>query len=279
MLPTFIIIGAQKAATTSLHYYLRAHPEVFTPEFKETNFFAKEGNWYRGLDWYRSLFLEGRSSGATHVGDISPGYTMFPYFAGVPERIASVVPEAKLIYVLREPVARTHSAYLQELSDGLERRPLHEAIFDGRYLLVSCYALQIEQYLEHFDRSQLLVLRSEDLAAQPAKTLSQILAFLGLDPGWAPGDFGQRYNISKEKRVSRRRTLAAESALRVVASETAARRLNAVAKRNQRLSRPLRADELRLDQDLRDRLRRCFLADAERLRALLGRDVDLWGLA
>jgi hypothetical protein len=278
VLPTFLIIGAQKAATTSLHHYLRAHPAVFAPQLKETNFFAVEGNWHLGLDWYRSLFAPAGEE-AAQIGEISPGYTMYPYFAGVPERIASVVPDAKLIYVLREPVARTHSAYLQELSDGLELRPLHEAIFDGRYLLVSCYALQIEQYLEYFDRSQLLVLRSDDLEGEPAETFARILAFLGLDAEEAPGDLTLRYNVSRDKRVPRRRAQAAQQLLRALGSEPAARRLNEACKRTSRLSRELRPDELELDPDLRERLRRCFLTDARRLRELVGPEFDLWGLA
>jgi sulfotransferase family protein len=279
MLPTFVIIGAQKAATTSLHYYLSAHPDVYIPPFKETNFFAAEGNWQLGLDWYRSQFAPAGQAGAVQVGDVSPGYTMFPYFAGVPERMASVLPDARLIYVLREPVARTHSSYLQGLTDGLEHRPLEEALFDGRYLLVSCYALQLEQYLEHFDRAQLLVLRAEDLEARPSETFGRLLDFLGLDPGAAAGDFKERYNVSTGKRVPKRRTRAAEGALRRLGSETLASRLREAGRGAPAWSRPLRPEELELDPDLRERLRRCFIADAQRLRAIVGPDLDLWGLA
>jgi sulfotransferase family protein len=279
VLPTFVIIGAQKAATTSLYHYLRAHPQVYLPELKETNFFAAEGNWHLGRDWYESLYEPARDTGRLQLGDVSPGYTMYPYFAGVPERMASVIPDAKLIYVLREPATRAHSSYLQNLTEGLERRRVEEALFDGRYLLVSCYALQLEQYLEHFDRSQLLILSYEELASDPEGTFGRLLGFLELDTDWDGADMSERHNVSEGKRVPRRRTVVAERLLGRVGSERAVQRLREAGKRAPRLSRELSPAEATLDPDLRERLRRCFVADAGRLRGIVGPDPDLWGLA
>lgn len=278
--PTFIVIGAQKAATTSLFEYLRHHPDVFVPDFKETNFFIAEGNWARGLNWYESLFAEAARRGVAHLGDVSPGYTMFPIFSGAPARIATVVPEAKLVYVVREPVARMRSHYLQQLSDGFERRPAREALLrDIQYLSLSLYALQLDQYLEHFDRSQILVLRAEDFASSPQPTMDRLLEFLGLEPGWVPPNLGQVYNPSSVKRAPRRLVVRLEAALRRLGRDVDAFRLRHAAGRRALLSRLITAEETMLDDDLTDRLRRCVSPDVARLRALVGDEFDGWGLA
>ncbi len=278
--PDFIVIGAQKAATTSLFEYLRRHPEIFLPDFKETNFFIEEGTWRRGIEWYESLYADAAGRGVPRTGDISPGYTMFPIFAGAPERIASVVPLAKLVYLVREPVARMRSHYFQQLSDGFERRPAREALLrDIQYLSLSLYALQLDQYLAHFPRSQILVLRAEDLAARPQQTLDRLLTFLELDPGWVPPNLGQVYNPSAVKRAPRRPVAALEAALQRFGRGLAVVRVRNLAARSAVLSRPITPAETRLDDDLVDRLRRCLAPDVARLRDLIGAEFDGWDAA
>jgi len=91
-LPDFIIIGAMKAATTSLHYYLNLHPQISMSREKELNFFVKKQNWRKGIAWYKSNF----NSKEQLAGEASPNYTNFPFFKGVPERMHAVVPDIKL---------------------------------------------------------------------------------------------------------------------------------------------------------------------------------------
>jgi hypothetical protein len=280
VLPTFVVIGAQKAGTTTLYEWLRQHPEVFLPDLKETNFFLAEGPWHLGIEWYRELYAEGERRGARHAGDVSPGYTMFPVFTGAPERMAGVLPEAKLVYIIRDPIARMRSSYQQSLSDGTEDQPMAEALLlHTRYLYLSLYALQLEQYLEWYDRSQVLVLRAEDLQKEPAATLATFLSFIGLDPAWRPANLNERFNVSADKRVAKRTVYVAERILREHGRVTQSRRLNRYAIRHRLLSRPPSEAESTVSDEVLDDLRTCVVPDMQRLRAIVGPDFDLYGLA
>src|SRR5215471_20286063 len=106
-LPTFVVIGAMKAGTVSLRHYLDEHPSVFLGRggmFGEPNFFIAEHNWPRGRGWYESLF-DGAGRAAA-IGECSPSYSMTHVYRGVPERMAQVVPEARLVYVVRDTARR-----------------------------------------------------------------------------------------------------------------------------------------------------------------------------
>jgi hypothetical protein len=180
-LPTFLVIGAMKAGTTSLWRYLRAHPDVFLPDEKEPDFFVAEKTWNRGLDWYRSLFADG--TGAAARGEASTNYTKDPLFTGVPGRIASVVPGVKLVYVVRDPMERIVSHYRHALRAGWETRPLDEVLLaDRQYVDISSYARQLRLFLEHFPREQVLVVTAEDLRDHRDVTVGKVLAFLGVEP-------------------------------------------------------------------------------------------------
>src|SRR3712207_3099155 len=105
-----------KCATTSLHYYLNLHPQISMSEKKELDFFVREKHWDKGVEWYKSNF---HGNGETKIyGEASPNYTLHPIFSGVPERMYSVVPEAKLIYVVRDPIDRMISHYIHEYTKG-----------------------------------------------------------------------------------------------------------------------------------------------------------------
>ena len=162
MIPTFIVIGAGKAGTTSLWAYLQEHPQVFMSARKELDFFTTEHNWHRGLEWYESHFADAGTAKAH--GEVSGNYTNWPDYVGVPERMASVVPGARLVYVVRHPIDRMVSGYRYLRARGLEARPMAQAFRERpMYTNASSYATQIEQFLEHFPRDQLLVIVSEHL--------------------------------------------------------------------------------------------------------------------
>src|SRR5436190_12136822 len=101
MLPHFVVIGAMKAGTTSLWHYLRAHPRVYMPRIKELRYFQKGGALSRGLAWYEAQFAAAEPGQL--AGEASPGYTKYPHQTGVPERMAAVIPDARLVYVVRDP--------------------------------------------------------------------------------------------------------------------------------------------------------------------------------
>lgn len=123
-LPNLIIIGAMKSGTTSLHHYLNLHPEICMSRQKELNFFIEERNWSRGIQWYKSHF----EAEAKIYGESSPNYTMYPIWKSVPERMFSVIPETKLIYIIRNPIEQIISHYVHKYAVGKENRSIEQAL-------------------------------------------------------------------------------------------------------------------------------------------------------
>jgi lipopolysaccharide transport system ATP-binding protein len=203
-LPSFLIIGAQRAGTTSLFYYLCSHPDVARPATKEIHFF--DDNYWRGIDWYRSFF--GLSFGRARVtGEATPYYLFHP---AVPTRVAATIPDVRLIALLRNPVDRAYSHYHKMRRMGIERLSFKKALAaeerrlageeerllaDARYRSThhrrhayvgrGLYADQLEHWLASFPREQLLVLLSDDFFARPGEVYAQTVEFLGLPP-WQP---------------------------------------------------------------------------------------------
>jgi Sulfotransferase domain len=200
-LPEFLIIGAQKAGTTSLHAYLCEHPYVLPSTKKEVHFFDHE--FHRGSAWYRAHFK--RTPGPRVLsGESTPYYLFHP---AVPARVAAVMPGCRLIVILRNPVDRAFSHHNHERALGFERLDFEEAIAaepqrlageEGRllsdaryrsfahqhhsYLSRGRYAEQLARWYEHFDRDRLLVLSAEDLFAEPERVVREAQEFLGLTP-------------------------------------------------------------------------------------------------
>jgi Sulfotransferase family len=191
VLPNFFVIGAAKAGTTSLYHYLASHPQVYMSPIKEPDFFLPPpssgqprsgrpaGDHRRGM--YETLFAGAGDAAA--VGEASVRYSAHPFRPGAAERIAALVPDAKLIYIVREPVTRMVSQWMHNRRVGTESRGLAQALRCERYLLLSSYAFQVERFLEHFPARQLLVIVSEDLHQRRAHTLDRVWRFLGVSTG------------------------------------------------------------------------------------------------
>jgi hypothetical protein len=200
-LPNFLLIGAMKAGTTSLYHYLQAHPQVYVPEYKAPEFFVAEANLRRGIDWYRKQFAAAEAN-AVAVGEASNAYAKYPHFDGVPRRIAEHIPDVRLVYIVRDPIARIRSHYQTRFAEGTERLPLEEAVFSNPiYLNYSKYALQIEQYLKWFSREQLLVITAEDLRLQRLATVETVYEFLGVDPTVVPDELNREFYQTKDRAV------------------------------------------------------------------------------
>lgn len=179
-LPHFIIIGAMKSGTTTLYRYLDLHPDVDMSRDKETDFFVAEKTWKNGLDWYCAQF-----TGEDKVrGEASPNYTKLRDFAGVPERMAQHVPDAKLIYIVRDPVKRAVSQFKHSFILGtLDADP---ATFHGTHeynhiMDASHYARQLEAYYEHFPKEAVLVLDFDDLITDPQGVMNRVFDHIGVD--------------------------------------------------------------------------------------------------
>lgn len=275
LLPTFLIIGAMKAGTTSLFDRLATHPDIGMASNKEPDFFIAEKNLGRGLDWYCSLF-----AGTEHAlarGEASTSYSKCTEFAGVPQRIHALLPEVQLVYLLRDPIDRIRSMYQHNVLQGRERRPIDEAVLtDGMYVGGSSYALQMEQYLAVFPAERLHVLTVEDLRASPEAALRELCAHLGVN--WYPPllSHDPRSNATAERRAD-------TAAARLLKRTGHLERLQRHAPRGLKEfgKRILTRDpapalnstwQAATDVELRDRLQ----ADVTRLESLLGRSLDSW---
>jgi hypothetical protein len=177
-LPAFFVIGAAKAGTTSLHAYLDRHPDVFLCQPKEPTFFSNPIVWRHGLRWYSNLFADARPEQL--CGEASTTYSCWPNSMDTPALIARLIPHARFIYLLRDPVDRMWSQYLMWRRLG-STGTFEEMVRDCPWIFdASRYRWQLERYLRFFDRDQLLVLRHEDLLEQPDKVLTRVQEYLGL---------------------------------------------------------------------------------------------------
>lgn len=185
-LPDFLVIGAAKSGTTTLYEYLCRHPQIFMSTPKEPEFFARDEVYMRGLDWYASLLSETRPDQI--CGEASTKYMMYAEYPEAASRIAQALPNVKLIYVMRHPVDRAYSHFVQQIKTAqntgapLEVKETFEQNIarNDRFLDHSNYLKQIEQYLQFFPRKSMLLLLMEDLTRTTTDTLSRICRFLGI---------------------------------------------------------------------------------------------------
>lgn len=202
MLPNFLIIGSQKAGTTSLYNILKKHPQIFMAEKKEVNFFFLEGEFRKGIDHYRKYFSD-IPPGKIAYGEASPGYICHPQ---APMRIKESLPKAKLILTVRNPIERAYSQYWdnrmtlsepQEFAETLDIA-LHPTYKPGKpgYFSRGTYLQYINRYLESFPPEQLLVLLFDDLRDAPSKFYRTCFEFLGVDPNFKLPDMDKAFNPS-----------------------------------------------------------------------------------
>jgi hypothetical protein len=196
-LPNLIIIGGLKCGTTSIHHYLGLHPEIQMSKPKELNFFVEELNWDLGLDWYASRFddrFEVR-------GESSPHYTNRPRFEGAAERIHRHCPDARLLYMVRDPIKRILSHWVHATGAGYEQRDLRATLSepDSSYVNRSQYWMQLQPYLERFDRAQIEVITQEELQSEREATMRKAFAFAGVDESFRSEQFDREWEKSSAK--------------------------------------------------------------------------------
>jgi hypothetical protein len=283
-----------KAGTTSLYHYLRPHPQVFMPKIKELDFFAEGMNWERGLDWYCHQFA-GAPREATALGEASTVYTKFPRYKGVAERMARVVPDVRLIYVVRHPVDRIRSHYEHRVASGAETAPIEVAVFENPiYIDYSRYALQVDQYLEHFRREQLLIVSSEELRDDRQSTMRRVYDFLCVDPEYVAPTLSQEFYRTGHRRTYPPVVWSIRQALkrRFPQTKRAKELVDSLASRRRRV--PVRSDRaiidcerppsstdgaLDLSDGARSKLDDMLRDDVGRLRSYMSETFDGWGIA
>ena len=208
-LPDYLIIGVQRGGTSSLHTYLVQHPAVARAYLKEIHYFDR--NFHRGVDWYRSFFptrtymdyLRRKTGSRVVCGDATPGYFFNPH---TPFRVAELLPDVKLILLLRNPIDRAYSNYCHRVAQGLEHLDTFESAIESEtariegerekmledptyvseeyrlhsYLARGIYADQLETWFKLFPPESFLIERSEDLFADPATVVNRVFRFLGV---------------------------------------------------------------------------------------------------
>lgn len=190
--PTFLIVGAQKAGTTSMDFYLREHPDIFMYPKKEIHFFDNDERFALGRDWYEKHFSKRKDE--KEIGECSP---LYMYLENVPQRIYDMYPKIKLIFMLRNPVNRALSHYKMEVRAGRETKTFADAIkseeirivkgmYEKKYFSYKTrglYLEQIERYVKLFDREQMHFVILEELKNNPENIMKNIFDFLEVDPG------------------------------------------------------------------------------------------------
>jgi hypothetical protein len=272
-LPDWLVIGAMKAGTTTVHEWLTAQPECFAPPTKETNFFAKEDVWANGVDWYRNLFAAAPPDALK--GESSPLYTLPSKTENAARRIHDLIPAVRLIYLVREPLERIRSQFEHNVSNGRERRSLATALSvpDNAYVGRSLYHACLSPYIERFPADQICVVSLGGTPGAEADCWHRVLRHVGLSTRPVP-DAAFNVTAAKANHVSLVRWLARSGRWNQV--ERLPRPVRRAGRRL--LVRPPKQVVTRDDVEAamptvtHDRLR----ADTERLCAWLGTSTPPW---
>jgi hypothetical protein len=272
VLPNLYVIGAAKCGTSSLHDYLDAHPEVWMSDQKELHFFVSD-DWREKQAWYESHFRD-----SPVRGESSPTYSMYPYLPSTAERMRELTPDARFIYLVRDPIERAVANYVELVALRHENRPIAEALTDfadpaNPHLCPSRYASQLERFIEQFGEDRVLVIEQHDLRERRAETLREIFAFLGVDPTFTSDRFLAEHNTKSAKvryndlgfwLVRRRIFVEKNGPFNTGPLRQPLRSL---------LSRPI--DRV-LSDDVREAMAENLRPEVERLRTLTGLRLDRW---
>ncbi|WP_417544099.1 sulfotransferase family protein [Marinobacter sp.] len=180
-IPNFIVIGAARSGTTSLFQYLDAHPQIGMSPVKELNFFSRPAYEKKGVSWYSNRFPKRENLIA--IGEASTSYTTYPYSPDVAARIAAYNPEMRLVYVVRNPLERYVSHFLQRTKAGHETRQFDETFQDlekETFAWQGRYYYQLSEYLRVFPKEQLMVISFDHIKSDTNQVVQDLYRFLGV---------------------------------------------------------------------------------------------------
>jgi len=176
--PNFIIMGAMKSATSTLHEQLALQEGIFMTTPKEPNYFSDDEQYAKGSDWYDALFLDAKEGDL--CGESSTHYTKLPDYPLAVERMAKRLQSPKLIYILRHPIDRLVSHYIHQWSQNIIRCDINEAIDQyGELIAYSCYIKQLAPYIKQFGCENILLVCNEAIRENPQAELQRVADFTG----------------------------------------------------------------------------------------------------
>lgn len=278
-LPTFFVVGASKCGTTALHRYLDLHPEVEMSEPKEPHLMLGPDPSERAVR-YGEMFTRA----ASIRGESSPGYSVYPHQAEAPRNIAALVPGARIVYLVRDPVERTIAHYAQAVTVGRETRPIEEAIdpYDDTnyFVTTSRYWRQVEHYLRHFERGAILVVDSHALRQDREHVMTTVYEHVGADGTFRSDEFRREHNT---RGVDNVRVPPLARRLRGSPLADLYRRVVPVRTRrflSPRLPRYLGGQQVRPEASPRllDQLAEVLAPEAARLREFTGDPYESWSV-
>ena len=270
-LPDFLIIGAMKCGTSTLHEQLARRSGLYMSTPKEPNFFSDDDQYAHGLDWYCSLFEKAREDQL--CGESSTHYTKLPSHPLALERMTRHLAHPRLIYLMRDPLERIVSQYIHEWSQRDVREDFETAVRGcERYVAYSSYARQLEPYLRHYGEEAVLPVFVERLEERPDEELARICAFLR-DPSREPVRWDAirgRENVSRERlrRSALRDALLALAPIRAVKDRVPRAWRERVKANWQMRDRP------HLSETLRAEIEPVLDADLKRLGSWLGIELS-----
>lgn len=176
-LPDFLIIGAMKCGTTSLHDYLGKHPDIFTSKIKEIHYFVDSKYQKYDLDWYKAQFVTNKKIAGAAPQNYTKSHNK--YYQNIPPRIKQYLPEVKLIYILRDPIER-YKSHILENYYGDPPDDIYYNLESDHYLKTGLYYMQLQAYLPYFPLEQIHILTLEDLKEDRLNTLNKVFRFLGV---------------------------------------------------------------------------------------------------
>jgi len=193
--PNLFIIGAMKSGTSSLHSYLQRHPDLFMSAWKEPAHYSYQDPSPRQERRYFRLFAGARDE--RWVGESSTAYSKRPRFGGVPDRLLEAAPDARFVYLMRDPFGRIVSQYKHHVRTGVERESVDRmARRRSGYLANSYYSFQLEPYYERFGRDAVFLGTAEALTDDPRSFLAGLFEWLGVDPTFVPPNVDRRFHQS-----------------------------------------------------------------------------------
>ena len=198
----FIIIGAMKCATSTLHEQLTAQPAIFMSEPKEPCFFSDDGVWRNGTDWYEGLFSQAGQGELR--GESSTHYTKLPTYPHTVERMAQHVPNAKLVYLMRHPLDRLVSQYIHQWTEREISCDLNQAVHEHPELVsYSQYDMQLAPFISAYGKENILPVFLPQMKTRPQQTLEKVCDFIGYrdTPHWQEAS-GEQNESAQRMRTS-----------------------------------------------------------------------------